>query len=196
MSVENGSEVALMIVRYSTEAFEAIAQLPENADRLLELIGGEIVEVVSNPKSSEIAMRIGFFIQLHLRQHKIRGHVTGADGGYMVAGERYIPDVAYLSTARQPDLPSMQGYNPIAPDLAVEVLSPTNADDKMRIKIAHYLLAGTIVWVVNPDNQTVETYIPGERVRIIDRDGLLDGGTVLPGFSLPVQEIFQTEEDQ
>src|SRR5215813_15509320 len=91
-------------VRVSVEEFEKIAALPENQDKRLEYIGGEIVEVVSNSDSSEIALRIGAEIRLYLKTNDL-GRVTGADGGYRVSGEDYIPDVGFISKARQPTRP-------------------------------------------------------------------------------------------
>ncbi len=181
--------VPVQVKRYTVEEFDQFVNLPENADKLFEFIGGESVEVPSNPYVSEIAALIIFFIQLHLREQGIKGHVTGEAGGYMVSGERYAPDVAFISRAKQPEL-ARQGYNPNPPDLAVEVLSPTDTDRHLRIKITNYLLAGTVVWVVHPDNREVEVYVPGQPVKIVDVNGTLDGGEVLPDFSLMVKEIF------
>lgn len=84
----------------SLEELDAFVERPENDERLFELIDGKIVEKVpANAKASHIAHLIACFIELFLRQHNISGHVTGADGSYVVAGERYAPDVAYISTA-------------------------------------------------------------------------------------------------
>lgn len=77
----------------TADTFDEFIARPENRDRLFELIHGEIVEVVSNGESSEIGMLTGDFLTVFVRQHKL-GRVTGADGGYMAAGERYIPDQA------------------------------------------------------------------------------------------------------
>ncbi|MGQ9889985.1 MAG: Uma2 family endonuclease [Aggregatilineales bacterium] len=85
--------------------------------------------------------------------------MTGADGGYVVGGERYIPDVAFISFTRQPE-PSHAAYNPQPPDLAVEVLSPPDKAAVLRIKIVNYLRAGTAVWLVDPAQKTVEIYTP------------------------------------
>lgn len=177
----------------TVEAFETFAALPENADRLFEYIGGEVCEVVSNPRSSAIALRIAYFINAYLIQHPI-GHTTGADGGYMVAGERYIPDVGYISKARQPRL-AEEGYNPEPPELAVEVLSPSNDPDLMRIKTANFLAVGTIVWIVNPATQIVEVYAPGQPVQRLGMDDTLSGETVLPGFALAVSDVFPPENN-
>lgn len=181
----------MVLQKYSVTPaeFEAFIRLPENADRDFEYIGGEIVEVVSNPLSSKTAVRFSTFMGMYLLQHDI-GHLTGADGGYVVSGEKYIPDVGFISYARQPQLDYYEGYNPNPPDLAVEVLSPGNDADNMRVKIANYLAAGTWVWVFNPSEQKVEVYVPGQPVRILGLHDGLDGGEVLPGFRLPVKDIF------
>jgi Uma2 family endonuclease len=173
----------------TAEEFERLALLPENADRRLELIGGDIVEVVSNNYSSMVAARILIRLGNFLENAHVAGYVTGADGGYRVGDERYIPDVAFVSKSRQP-APSRDAYNAIAPDLAVEVLSPSDQQDILRLKIANYLAAGTTVWLVNPDNKTVEVYTPGQRAYRLGPADTLTGGDLLPGFALPVKDIF------
>ena len=173
----------------TVEEFERLATQPENADRRLEFVGGEISEVVSNSYSSLVASKINFFIQLHLMQKNLEGYVTGADGGYQVGDERYIPDVAFVSKARQPQ-PSHETYNPLAPDLAVEVISPSDDLNVLRVKVGNYLAAGTVVWVVRPEAKAVEVYAPGRPVRRLGPDGTLDGGDALPGLTLPVKDLF------
>ncbi len=178
-------------IRVTLEEFEEYINRPENVDRLFEYIGGEIVEVPSNAYASEIGYNIGFPIKLFLRDNNIAGHVTGEAGGYMVFGERYAPDVAYISSARQPEL-AKEGYNPIPPELAVEIDFPSTykTQEELRIKVANYLNAGTMVWVVRPEQKLVEVYVPGKGMKKVGIDGVLDGGDVLPGFKLPVRDIF------
>lgn len=177
----------------TVEAFDEWMNLPENADKRLEFVGGEIVELPNNAVSSEIAGQILFFIKLYLYQNKLDGHVTGEGGGYQVAGERYAPDVAYVSIQRQSELDE-KGYNSIPPDLAVEVISPSDKEKNLRIKVSHYLMAGTTVWVVDPKSRTVEVYAPGQTVKILDDNGTLDGGTFLPELKIPVQAIFRLKQ--
>jgi Uma2 family endonuclease len=179
--------MAVQTKRATVEEFDQFVQLPENADRLFEYVGGEIIEVVSNNYSSEIAARILIEIGIFVK-NKNMGRVTGADGGYMVSGERYIPDVAFISREKQPE-PSHEAYNPTPPDLAVEVLSPSNDLSDIRIKLVNYLNAGTVVWIVDPDKKQVEVYASGQAKKLGLND-TLDGGAVLPGFTLPVKEIF------
>src|SRR5690606_23508365 len=99
---------------YTPEAFERITQLPENAERRFELVAGEIIEVVSSSYASMIAMYIGAKLLFFVDEQRL-GRVTGADGGYVVGTERYIPDAALMTYQRQPE-PSRQAYNPLAPD--------------------------------------------------------------------------------
>lgn len=181
--------MAVQAGRMTLEEFERFVALPEHADRLFEYIGGEVTEVVSNQRSSAIAYRIGLFLGMYLLQHQTGGIVTGADGGYVIAGERYIPDLAYVSAARQSE-PSDRAYSPTPPDLAVEVLSPSNDPDDMRIKVGNFLSVGTVVWVVNPDKKQVQVFAPGQPVQRIGEDGVIEGGAVLPGFTLAVKDAF------
>src|SRR5712691_7246710 len=90
--------------KLTVEEFDRLADLPENADLLLEYIRGEVFEVPSNAYVSEIGFTVGFYLKLHLHERGIKGHITGEAGGYKVSGERYAPDVAYISAARQSEL--------------------------------------------------------------------------------------------
>lgn len=181
--------MAVQSQRMTVEEFDQFVMLPENANRLFEYIGGEVVEVVSNQRSSAIAYRLGVFVGMYLLQNNVGVVGTGADGGYRIAGERYIPDVAFVSKARQPEL-SEQAYSSIPPDLVIEVLSPSNTPHEMRVKVLNYLSVGTTVWVVDPDRDLVEICAPGQAVKKVGMDGVLDGGDILPGFTVAVKDIF------
>jgi Uma2 family endonuclease len=158
----------------------------------LEFVAGEIIEVPSNAYVSQVAARISGYIFIFLLQHNL-GHLTDGQGGYMVAGERYAPDVAYISKERQPEL-AKEGYNPNAPDLAVEVDFPSTFQPRVLMhKLANYRIAGTLVWIACPETKEVEVFAPGEPVKILGINDTLDGGAVLPGFTLPVKEIFPEE---
>jgi Uma2 family endonuclease len=169
--------------------FLAFTQLPENNGRDFELIAGEVVEkMVSRPHQSEIAAKLIILMGAFVLANKL-GRVTGADGGYWVGPERYIPDVAFISSARQPVRPN-DAYNPLPPDLAVEVISPSNDREDIQVKVGHYLAAGTVAWVVDVDRQRIEVYQPGQVPLILTVKDTLDGGTVLPGFTLPLNDLF------
>jgi Uma2 family endonuclease len=172
----------------TAQEFDRFVHLPENADQAFELIAGEIVEMVSNNYSSELGMLIGSLLNVFVRQNKL-GRVTGADGGYIISGERYIPDVAFITFARQPEA-CHEAYNPNPPDLAVEVLSPSDNLNKLRVKISNYLAAGTIVWLVLPEDRVIEVHAPGQPVKILGLKDTVDGGLLLPGFTLDLRDIF------
>jgi len=181
------------ITKYMTiDAFEAFIRQPENSDMAYEFIGGEMVAVVSNNYCSQIAMLIGAFITLFVKQNQL-GQVTGADGGYVVNGERYIPDVGYISKQRQPT-PNHDAYNPQAPDLAVEVISPTDSPRTLMIKVSNYLASGTTVWIVYPDEREIHVHHPKQGVTLYTAKDTITAGELLPEFSLAVEDIFPDDE--
>ena len=101
------------------------------------------------------------------------------------------PDVAFVRAERLLEVDPERGYYPGAPDLAVEVISPndlyTEVDEKVREWLAH---GCQMVLVVNPRSQTVAVHRPGQPVHIIGVDDTLDGQDVVPGWTLPVRDIF------
>jgi Uma2 family endonuclease len=169
--------------------YSAIQGLPENADKILELIDGEIVEKMPSFTPSRVASRFNYYIMQYLMDDEI-GYVTVADGGYVLSDEHtFNPDVGYISKARLPKIPDREVL--VAPDLAIEVKSPTDSKRAMRRKAEIYLAHGTrMVWLVFPDDKIVEVYVPDQDVETVGIDGTLNGGDVLPGFTLPVKNIF------
>jgi len=175
---------------YTDAEFDAIVNLPENADKILELIDGEIFEKMpTNPYCSIIAAIFVRLLGIFVAEHQL-GYVTGADGLYILSKQhRFAPDAAFVSNERLPEIPRT-GYARIAPDLAVEVISPTDLYTEVAKKVAAYLEFGTpLVWVVDPEMQTVAVHTSAG-ARTIGIDGELDGGDVLPGFTLAVKDIF------
>ena len=176
---------------YTVEEFDEFVLLPENDDKLFEYIGGEIFEVPSNLASSIVAQRIAGEIYIYLKQNDI-GYLSGESGGYKVSGDRYAPDVAFLSYLKQADV-SNKGYNPNPPDLAVEVISSDSKaeNEQMTIKLGNYLAAGVVVWIVRPEKKMVEVHQPGKPVHTLHEKDTLDGGDVLPGLSIKLTDIFK-----
>jgi Uma2 family endonuclease len=105
--------------------------------------------------------------------------------------------VAFVPYARWPrtrPVPDTNAWD-VLPDLCVEVVSPTDAAEELRDKITEYFQSGVrLVWVVYPRHQVVDVYDGPTRVRILTRADALDGGPVLPGFQLPLAELFPAEE--
>jgi Uma2 family endonuclease len=175
---------------YSQADYAKFQNLPENAGRIFELIDGEIVEKMPSFVPSNIAAKVIYYMQGHNLQNDL-GYVTGADGGYILSDEdTFNPDVGYISKAHLPEKPSREVIGP--PDMAVEIKSPTDSKREMRRKAEKYLAYGTqLVWLIFPDEQTVEVYVPDEDVKTVGFEGTLDGANVLPGFTLAVKDIFR-----
>jgi len=183
------NSMAVQERRYSLGEFHAFTIRDEYQDRLFELINGEIVEKVASFLPSKIAAWIATYFNMYLIEHPI-GYVTGADGSYILSAENeFMPDVGYISKARLPNEPERQVYG--APDLAVEVKSPTDSKRQLRRKAEDYVRFGTkIVWLVFPEEKQIEVYVLDQEVQMMSIDGVLDGDEVLPGFRLPVRTLF------
>jgi Uma2 family endonuclease len=182
---------------YTAHDLWTLSHLPEYDSRRLELSEGELIEM--SPASgkhgtlaSKLDRRIGIFVE----EHQL-GETTAAETGFILYknpnGRDTVraPDVGFISAARVPEggLPE-EGYIPVPPDLAVEVVSPNDDAEDLHLKIQQYLKAGTrLVWVFYPKSKSVAVHTPAG-AHTIEIGGALDGGNVLPGFSLPLQDVF------
>ncbi len=139
-----------------------------------------------------IALWIGHLIVGFVVAHDL-GYVTAAETGFVLSTSPYIvraPDVAFVAKARQKPLTG--GYYTIAPDFAVEVVSPGDTASQIRRKVNQFLQAGTrLVWVVYPDERLIDVYKPGNAIQTFEIDDRLDGSDVLPGLTLSMHEIFR-----
>ncbi len=108
-----------------------------------------------------------------------------------------IPDVSFIRRDRVPDgkFPKVPLLT-VVPDLAIEVLSPGNTKSEMKRKLRDYFLAGIpLVWFINPPKRTAEVYTSPEKKKEVGVNEALDGGDVLPGFWLPLKELFDLAEE-
>jgi len=178
----------------SAAEFWELSHQPEYANKVVELVGGEIVEM------SRLGAEHGFIAGKTFRY--IDEFVEKGNLGYVTTESGYIlfknphtgkdtvrgPDVAFVRLEHAPDgLP--EGYFPFPPDLAIEVVSPNDTAYDIDEKVADYLRAGVVlVWVLYPRKRAIVHTAQGET--LIGLQGALDGGEVLPGFSLPLARIF------
>jgi Uma2 family endonuclease len=180
--------------RLTRDEYRAFVQRPENIGRVFEFIDGEIIEKMSGGLPSNLAAELIIFIGIYLRQHPI-GFITGADGEYdLPDGNTLIPDVGFISKARKAALDA--DAIPFAPDLAVEIQSKSDRKRDLRKKAEQYIDNGArLVWLVWLD-KTVEVYTDDLTIEpLLLRVGdTLDGGAVLPGFALPLAELFPAQE--
>ncbi|MBE0690397.1 MAG: Uma2 family endonuclease [Anaerolineae bacterium] len=162
----------------------------------VELVEGVLVEMPpASIEHSILSSHIIFLIKVFLRDNHASGVVTGEQGGYKL-GENpdtvRAPDVGYISQER---LGLRKGpYFPGAPDLAVEVISPNDKAADVQEKIDEYLGHGSrLVWTVYHKTRVVVVHTPDGSHTLHEND-TLDGGDVLPGFNLPVRDIFAALE--
>lgn len=164
-------------------------------DKRLELIEGVIEEMSpTGEEHGSIAAKLLVLIFQYVEAHKL-GRVTAAETGYIVAtnpnGKDTVlaPDVGFISKERAAATPSKK-FVAGSPDLAVEVISPSESYTKVAKKITLYLRHGTrLIWIVDPASETVAVH-SASGAKTLDMDGFLDGEAVLPGFSVPVRDIF------
>jgi Uma2 family endonuclease len=170
-----------------------LIRLMEETDRLYELVDGVLVEKDMGFTEAGLAGLILHLISTYLDEKDL-GLVVG-EGGPMrlMAGLVRLPDVAFVSWDRLP----VRGEFPpepvpkLVPDLAVEVISKGNTREEMARKLKEYFEAGVrLVWYVDPKKRTVKAYTSPEESRVLTEKHTLDGGEVLPGFTLPVKKIF------
>jgi Uma2 family endonuclease len=155
-----------------------------------ELVDGILVEKPMGWRESWLGMVLGSLLTEFVIQHRL-GIVLGADGTTRVDGQIRLPDVAFYSRERLPagsEGPVLE----IAPDLAVEVLSPSNTVGEMIRKRGEYFRAGTrAVWEIEPELRQIRVYSDADTFVTLGIDDTLTGEPVLPGFSLGVRALFE-----
>lgn len=181
---------------YATEA--DLLEIEDREDRLCELEDGILVEKPIGWYESILATLISRSIGNYLDDHDL-GQVLGADGSLKIQpGIVKIPDVSFISWARFPkERLARRPIPALIPDPAVEVLSDTNTKKEMDAKLKRYFEAGVqLVWYIDPATRSATAFTSPEESIQIDEDGQLDGGTVLPGFSLALQWLFDRADQQ
>jgi Uma2 family endonuclease len=160
-----------------------------------ELQAGMLVsEPLPGFRHGRVIAAIVELLRAHVRQRQL-GVVLAGDSGFVLAeGPDTVrgPDVAFVSRERVEGSGDTIRAFKGAPDLAVEVLSPSNTRGSLHGKVADYLAAGTRrVWLVDPEARTVTVYASLLWPHVLGEDDLLDGDDVVPGFQLRVGEIFE-----
>jgi Uma2 family endonuclease len=168
----------------------------DRENRPCELVEGTLVEKAMGYEESEIAGLLITFLNIFVRPRKL-DIVTGADGTIrLFPGLVRIPDVAFASWGCFPDRKRPKARIPqLAPDLVVEVLSKGNTKPEMAKKLGEYFGAGVrLVWMVDPRKRTVRVHTAVDQSVLITEGQVLDGGAVLPGFVLRLDELFVNDE--
>jgi Uma2 family endonuclease len=175
----------------ATEA-DVLAALAAPRRRVCELIDGVLVEKPMGYSESVVAAFVTEKLNCHVRPRNL-GLVSGEAGTMrLFSGRVRIPDVAFVSWDRLPGRRRPPEPIPdLVPDLAVEVLSESNTPREMELKRQEYFGGGTqLVWEIDPETRTARAYTAPEVFTALTAVDALDGALVLPGFTLPLADVF------
>ncbi len=167
---------------------EAFLRLPDDG-RKYELVEGEVKEVPAGVRHDAIVARI---IALMFPHAQGRGVITASSAGYrMVSGNIRSPDVAFIRKEHLPEGKSPIGFGESAPDLAIEVLSPSEDLNELLRKVAEYFESGAQqVWILDPEACRATVYRSPIEVQTLHAEDTLEGGALLPEFRCQVRELF------
>jgi Uma2 family endonuclease len=184
-----------MATGFATEIItpEQLAAMPNRKD--FELVDGRLVERHMGNKSSWVATKIAMVLGAYVDQHHL-GWVFTSEAGYRLdpthPNTLRKPDVSFVRFGRLPNEEPADAYDNLAPDWAIEVLSPGDTVLELEDKIEDYLSAGVrLVWVVNPQTKVVKVHVQGRPIEEYRSGDELTGGDVMPGFRCPVSSLFE-----
>lgn len=175
----------------SIEEYDA---LPEKEGVKYELNEGELIAVSPSPRllHNRVRDEVAFSLRQFVGSHRL-GEVTLETDFKLSEGVVRIPDAAFIRAERAAGIDPRQRIEG-APDLAVEVASPTDDPDDLVLKAQQYLRAGArAVWVLYPEARMAYLYKPGERPEVREASQNLDDPELLPGFSIPLAQVFAFE---
>jgi Uma2 family endonuclease len=172
---------------------EEFARIPDD-DHRYELVEGRVIRM-SPPGSRHavLATRLARLLDQHVEEQGL-GVVMSSGGFHLASGPDTVrePDVAFVRAERIPASGVPDGFWPGPADLAVEIRSPGDRRSEITAKVNEYLARGVrLIWVVDPKARTITVHRPDQPQVILEQNATLDGGTVVPGFSCPLEHIFK-----
>lgn len=170
---------------------EELIKLPRGRFRY-ELVKGELLTMSpAGEGDGAISANLAAELVRHVKANKL-GIVYGAETGFKLESNPdtvLAPDVAFISRERVGEI--SKKYREGAPDLAVEVISPGESRNRIEKKVGQWLQLGArVVWIVNPQTATVTVYRADGGVKVLSASDELTGDDVVPGFQIPITEIF------
>jgi Uma2 family endonuclease len=176
---------------------EMLERLPDDGWRR-ELVRGELVEMSPpNARHGRVVIRLGSRLETYADKHDL-GEVYSEVGWIFEHDPDTIlgPDLSFVRKSRLKEV-NEEGFARTYPDLAVEVLSPSNTAAEMVGKLEIYFRCGvSSVWIVEPKRQIAEIHRKGEPVRRLGLDDALEDPELLPGFSLPLRDLFRRSQSR
>ena len=160
-----------------------------------ELVNGELMDMGnSGAKHGYIAVILSAALFNSVSTRKLGAIFDSSTAFKMKSGNKRSPDVSFMAKERLQGLDDLpDGFLEGAPDLAVEILSPSNTVEEIHNKLVEYFDNGSrLVWVIHPKEQYVLVYRSAQEPdRLLKSADSLDGEDIVPGFTLPVAELFQ-----
>lgn len=170
---------------------DELLALPQDGNKR-EVIQGDLVVSPAGIEHEDIGVRLILALGAFVKAHKL-GIVVGSSAGYWMKNRDFVsPDVSFIAKGRlqgqkRPPKKFLDG----APDLAIEVLSPSDTVEALHDKIVDYFNNGCrLVWVINPEERVALVYHSAQPDQLLRAEDRLSGEDVVPGFSLPVNELF------
>ncbi len=155
-----------------------------------EYVKGELIPMPpTSGEHGDISANLFLFFGPYVRENQ-RGRVYTSDTGFKIGDRFLIPDIAFVSTERLPD--DRRKAFSIPPDLAVEIVSPTDVLFRVFEKALTYLSGGTqLVWVIEPVAKTVTVYLSETDIKVLTREDTLTGEDIVEGFSCEISQLFE-----
>lgn len=161
-------------------------------DKEYEIVGGQPEEKqMGGARHGGVGTRLIIRLGSYIETQRLGG-IYGPDTSFQIGHNERLPDVSFVCAARIPAEGEPEGIWPIAPDLAVEIVSPNDLFEKVISKVQEYFAAGVQqVWLISPEHQTVTIYRSPTELTILTVDKELTSDELLPGFRCPISELFQ-----
>jgi Uma2 family endonuclease len=168
-----------------------LERMPDDDSVRIELDEGEIISMPpAGMEHGDMGAELNLLLGLYVKQHNL-GKVYLADTGFKLSDDTVrAPDVAFVRKARLAEV-HCKGFGTGAPDLAVEIFSPSDSVRQLMRKVKQYFAAGChTVWIVYPERSEIQVLDAAGGDRLLGLGETLDAPELLPGFSASVDRIF------
>lgn len=170
---------------------EELMRLPKDGNKY-ELVDGEIRVSPAGARHGQVCLRLGARLLAFVTERSLGAVFESSTGFRMPNGNLRAPDASFVAAERLPGGQVPKGFFEIPPDLAAEVLSPSDSPRAVLDRVGEYLESGVrLVWVIDPENRRAVVYRSPTETRHVDAGGVLDGEDMLPGFRYTLAELLE-----
>lgn len=164
----------------------------DDADKIYELVDGQLeAKDMGSSLHSGVGTRLIIEMGMHVKLNKL-GAIYGPDASFQIGNNERMPDVSFISASRIPEEGETEDIWHIAPDLAVEVISPSESWVKVNRKIRDYFAAGVQqVWLISLELREAHIYDSPKDIKVLSESDDLISDDLLPGFQCRIGDLFQ-----